>query len=178
MTRRLPIHTAAAAIVLTPVLLWGCSSPAPRTQEVTAHGPQTSTAADPAPAKAETAEKVFEDIAQRVSTAKLVKVYTEEDDPNEMLGRPNGYTSKIAFSDSRISKGEVGGTDADAIERGGSIEVFPDEEGAVARAKYIQQMLKATGFGTEYDYVRGTVLVRVTGNLTPTKAKEYKAALG
>jgi hypothetical protein len=39
-------------------------------------------------------------------------------------------------------------------------------------------MLKATDFGTEYDYVRGTVLVRVTGNLTPTKAKEYKAALG
>jgi hypothetical protein len=120
-TLRMMAYTTAESTLnpLRPLLLWGCSAPASRTQEVTADEPQTSTAADPAPAEAETAEKLFEDIAQKVSMAKLVKVYTEEDDPNEMLGRPNGYTSKIAFSDWRISKDAVEGTDADAIERGG-----------------------------------------------------------
>jgi hypothetical protein len=74
-------------------------------------------------------------------------------DPNRLLGRPNGYTSKIAFADSRISKTDTDGTQKDAIERGGSIEVFPDAELAMGRAEYIQGVLKNSGLGAEYDYI-------------------------
>ena len=105
----------------------------------------------------------------QVPTASLVKVYTEDDDPNKLLGRPNGYTSKIAFADSRISKADIEGAEEDAIERGGSIEVFPDAELAKGRAEYIQGALKNSGLGAEYDDVHGPVLVRVTGNLSPAK---------
>jgi hypothetical protein len=73
----------------------------------------------------ETAEEVFNRVAAQVPTASLVKVYIEDNDPNRLLGRPNGYRSKIAFADSRISKTDTGGTQ-NAIERGGSIEVFQD----------------------------------------------------
>ena len=98
-------------------------------------------------------------------------------DPNRLLGRPNGYTSKIAFADSRISKTDTDGTQKDAIERGGSIEVFPDAELAIGRAEYTQGVLKDSGLGAEYDYLRGPVL-RVTGNLSPSKAPDYEVALG
>ena len=93
----------------------------------------------------ETAEEVFNRIAAQVPIASLVKVYTEDDDPNRLLGRPNGYTSKIAFADSRISKTDTDGTQKDAIERGGSIEVFPDADLAKGRAEYIQGVQRAAG---------------------------------
>jgi hypothetical protein len=102
----------------------------------------------------------------------------EHDDPNKLLGRPNGYTSKIAFADSRISNADTEGTDKDAIERSGSIEVFPYADQAKGRAEYIQGILKNSGLGAEYDYLHGSVLVRVTGNLSPSKAQDYEKALG
>jgi hypothetical protein len=170
---------AAAAILLPATLLFGCSSPPPAVEPVTqvTASPEPSVEEKSQTTAPQSAEEVFTEIAKEIDTAKLVKVYTEDDDPNDLLGRPNGYTSKIAFSDSRVSKDDTVGEAKDAIERGGSIEVYPDDAGAKARATYIQEMLKATGFGTEYDYVKGPILVRVTGNLTPTKAKDYQAAL-
>ena len=126
----------------------------------------------------ENAEEVFNRLAAQVPTTSLVKVYTEDDDPNKLLGRPNGYTSKIAFADSRISKTDIQGTDKDAIERGGSIEVFPDAELARGRAEYLQSVLKNSGLGAEYDDRGGPAPVWVTGNLSPSKARDYEVALG
>ena len=123
------------------------------------------------------AKEVFGDLANVVASAKLVKVYTEDDDPNKLLGRPSGYTSKIAFSDSRIPKKDTEYTDSDAIERGGSIEVYSDADGAKQRADYIQAIGKSSNLANEYDYLKGPVLLRVTGNLPPSKANDYQSAL-
>ena len=100
--------------------------------------PALSRSPDSSSVGSETAEEVFNRIAAHVPSASLVKVYTEDDDPSKLLGRPNGYTSKIAFADSRISKADIESAEEDAIERGGSIEVFPDAELAKGRAEYIQ----------------------------------------
>ena len=51
------------------------------------------------------------------SVSKSVEL-TESTDPNDMLGRPNGYTSKIAVTDSRIDLPD--GFRSDAIKAGGS----------------------------------------------------------
>ena len=57
--------------------------------------------------------------------------------------------------------------------------MFPDAELAEGRAEYIQGVLKNNSMlGAEYDYLRGPVLVRVTGNLSPSKARDYERALG
>jgi hypothetical protein len=150
-------------------------SPAPAVS-----GSSSSQTTEPpaAPADPRSAEEVFEDLAKSVQSVKLVKVYTEDDDPNKLLGRPSGYTSKVAFSDSRISEKDTEYTDSDAIERGGSIEVYGDPEGAKQRAEYIQAIGKSSGLANEYDYLNGPILVRVTDNLSPSKAKDYQAALG
>jgi hypothetical protein len=175
MIRRLRI--VPATLVFSGVLLTSCaSSPSPSNQA--GSGPTLSRSSGSSSVGSETAEEVFNRIAAQVPPASLVKVYTEDDDPNKLLGRPNGYTSKTAFADSRVSKADVEGTEKDAIERGGSIEVFPDAELAKGRADYIQGVLKNSGLRAEYDYLRGPVLVRVTGNLSPSKARDYERALG
>ena len=86
-------------------------------------------------------------------------------------------TSKISFTDSRVDKKRVEGQASDAVDAGGSVEVYQDADGAARRAKYIQDLQKAAPIlGTEYGYLEGPVLVRVSGNLTPTQAAEYKTA--
>ena len=58
------------------------------------------------------------------------------------------------------------------------MEVFASADAAAARQRYIQQVQKAAPFvGTEYSYVDGTVLVRVSGKLTPEQAAEYERAI-
>jgi hypothetical protein len=103
-------------------------------------------------------------------------VITETNDANNLIGRPGQYVSKVAFADSRlgvpIDQAEPGN------EGGGSIEVFADGADAQVRSDYIQQTLQSLGpvAGTEYHFLAGPVLVRVSGELPPSVAAEYEAA--
>ena len=97
-------------------------------------------------------------------------------DPNRLLGRPQRLHIEIAFADSRISKTDTDGTQKDAIERGGSIEVFPDAELAMGRAEYIQASLRTAGW--EQSTTTSRTCSAVTGNLSPSKAPDNEEALG
>ncbi|MFF1608866.1 hypothetical protein ACFVYA_13895 [Amycolatopsis sp. NPDC058278] len=135
-----------------------------------------------APAEAASGPKSADDVTKtltdKIPTVKPFKTYTAEDDPNHLLGRPNGYISKTAFSDSRVKADDVEYLDEDAVERGGSVEVYTDEAGAKARMDFIQSIAKGMPAVGEYDYVKNGVLVRVSRFLTPDQAKAYQAALG
>lgn len=124
-----------------------------------------------------TAEQVVSQLAQRVPSAKPGVVFTAETDPNKLLGRPNGYTSKASFTDSRVNSEDVIDTREGAVDPGGSVEVFADEQAAQNRLKYIQAMTAGVPAFTEYGYVSGPVLVRVSKSLTPDQAAEYQEAL-
>lgn len=95
-----------------------------------------------------------------------VTVWTAATDENKLLGRPGGYTSAATTVDSRLDCTEV------ATSCGATIEVFPTPDQAVARSQYIQSLLGGI-LGTEYHTVIGSVLLRVTGQLTPDQAKVY-----
>ncbi|MEU7512987.1 hypothetical protein AB0B13_13395 [Streptomyces sp. NPDC042898] len=140
----------------------------------------TATAAAPtkAPTKALTASDAFKQLSGKVTTARLSGVVTEDNDPNKLLGRPNQYTSKITFVDSRIKAEDVAGAEKGSVGLGGAVEVFPTAADAQARADYIQSVTKGMPMLTEYDYVSGTVLVRVSHYLTPAQAADYKTAAG
>jgi len=125
-----------------------------------------------------TAEQVIAEIVARVPEATPSVVFTPATDPNDLLGRPNGYTSKASFNDTRIDPETLGGLDEGDVDFGGSVEVFASEDAARKRMDYIQAVLGSDSpFGAEYDYVRGGVLLRVTGTLTPDQAAAYEAAL-
>lgn len=159
--------TATATLLLT---LAACSSKST---------PSTDHSGQPAKASAThalTASSALTKLSAQVGTAKLSGTVTAENDPNHLLGRPNQYTSKVTFTDTRIKKTDLEGTGKGDVERGGAIEVFDSPANAAARAKYIQAVTKSMPALSEYDYVHGTVLVRVSHYLTPAQASQYKTA--
>lgn len=166
--RRTLTRTVTATMVLA--ALAGCSSkPAPSSGS-------GKSAKDSSASKPLTASAAFTQISAKVSTAKLSGTVTAANDPDHLLGRPNQYTSKITFADSRIKASDIEGTSKGDVSRGGEIEVFADSAAAEARAKYIETVTKSLPALAEYDYVHGTVLVRVSMLLTPVQAGQYKAA--
>nr|BEK68872.1 hypothetical protein KPHV_60990 [Kitasatospora purpeofusca] len=166
---------AAAAPATTPA----AAAPAPASAAASTPAAAPSSAA-PTATKAATldASTALAALTKAIPGITLVKTYSAEDDPNKLLGRPGQYTSKVAFADSRIKAADVEGQDADAINRGGSIEVFATAADATARLDYMKAVIKALPLALEYDYVvRDTVLIRASHLLTPAQATALEAAL-
>lgn len=102
----------------------------------------------------------------------------DRSESNHLLGRPNGYLSKASFSDKRVPASDTTGDSKGDVDYGGSVEVFATANEAKARAAYIESVLKADPMlGTEYDYLNGPVLLRVSQYLIPSQAEEYQRAL-
>lgn len=99
-----------------------------------------------------------------------IEVYTEDTDPNELIGRPGQYTSAAVLAD----KDTEGGTGTD---RGATIEVFETADDAKVRSEYILGILKGESWlGTEWHHLSGTALLRVSGTLKPSVNKVYEQA--
>lgn len=101
------------------------------------------------------------------------EMYTAETDPNALLGRPFQYTGKLNFRDTRIQPI----LDDFSTTNGGTIEVFGTPEDAQARHDYVMSVIQGNPILTEYLYLEGTVLVRVSSTLTPDQAAPYGEAL-
>ncbi|MEQ7125321.1 hypothetical protein ABN034_12450 [Actinopolymorpha sp. B11F2] len=169
--RKLILAVAAVA------LLAGCGGAAAKDEQEPARAKPKVEQVEEKP-KQPTAEQVTRQLAEAIPTVKLFRVYTAEDDPNDMLGRPGGYLSKTAFHDSRAKDEELEYLEKDAIERGGSVEMFATEQEAKQRYEYLSEVVKAAaGLVGEYDYLSGTTVVRVSRFLTPDQAKEYEAVM-
>ena len=100
------------------------------------------------------------------------KAYDESSDENGLLGRPGSYTSKVNFND--ISLGYDPSFD---VLNGGSIEVFANNEDCQARADYIAENAKIFPSLTEYDYVYGVVLLRLSSQYLPAQTESWENEL-
>ncbi|MEV0214377.1 hypothetical protein [Micromonospora sp. NPDC050695] len=170
-----------SAIAVTAVVMFaaGCGTDTPASPASAPPAPATTSAVPkPAPAPAEplTAKQVLAKLSASKIGLTSGAVQDEDTDPNNLLGRPNGYLSRASADlpggDKQADKYDAG--------RGLAIEVFPTSEDADRRAKYIQDALKAAPIlGTEYHYRAdsGRVLVRVSGKVKPTQAKKVEAAV-
>ncbi|MBC2207451.1 hypothetical protein [Listeria booriae] len=119
-------------------------------------------------------------------------VFTDETDPNGLLGRPHSYTAKIDFNDktaidrivaknlqeSGLPKSETG----DQVEQrlkirtGGTIEEFKTKKDLEDRMEYLNELPVKTDVDNEYRYSKGNVLLRIDASLTPSEAKKYETA--
>lgn len=176
--RKTIIMTITAVAALTA----GCSSSA---EEVPVAAPST-TAAAPVPSSAAAPTTTAESLDAAAVLAELQSAglpitdsaaVTETNDANNLIGRPGQYVSKVAFADSRV--GQPIDQAAPGNDAGGSIEVFATASDAQKRSDYIQKSLANLGpaAGTEYHYLTGTALVRVTGVLPPSAAAAYETAV-
>jgi hypothetical protein len=164
----------AAAVVAALFSLTGCSgssSSAPVT--VTATVTVTPTPI-PTPTTAEPANATTIATAIKAAVPEVTKLVTitENNDPNNVIGRPNGYTSAAVLYDSRAKCSDGLGADC-----GATVEGWPTATDAKTRAAYIEKILKSTTIlGSEYDIVRGNYVLRVAGAIKPSKEKAYSAA--
>ncbi|MGW3061915.1 hypothetical protein ACWC98_39290 [Streptomyces goshikiensis] len=157
----------------TTLLLAGCSS---SSSGDNMPQPAQSPAAPSAATSPADAPGAYKAIAAVVTSSTNSAPVTAESDPNHLLGRPGQYTSKITFSDSRIKAADTDGLEPGDVALGGAIEAFATPADAQARAAYIQTITKGMPALTEYDYVHGSIVVRLSRYLTPGQAGEYKAA--
>ena len=148
------------------------ATPAPPAATVTVTA-TPSPSATPTKVEPTTAGRYAKAIAGNVPSAMKVTVLTEKTDSNNLLGRPNGYISAAVISD---KGGDTSDPDP-GVAYGATVEMFDSESGAARRSDYIQGILKdAPMLGTEYDYIQGNALLRVSGELPPSVAAKYKAA--
>lgn len=160
---RKPLPTMISALVF----LGGCAS------ESTSGEPGTAARAETA-SKPATARSIIDKLKARHLGLTNVATQTEDTDPNNMLGRPNGYTSRASAD---LPGGDTFGSPADAS-RGLVVEVFADAAGAKARSEYVQGLQKASHlFGSEWDYTadHGRALIRVSGKVKPSLARKVEA---
>ncbi len=134
----------AAASAVAALALAGCGAQS------------ASTSASPPSATAPSAEV----IAARMGVTRDAGyvAYTAVTDPNHLLGRQNGYTSKVSW-------GPGGDT--------GTIEVFPGQAAAAARQQYIQGFTCPFGWG--YLAEQGTADLRLGCDVTPAQAAVIEA---
>ncbi|MEU8334723.1 hypothetical protein [Micromonospora tulbaghiae] len=172
------LRLAAATAAVTLAFTAGCGTgtrtvtpPDPAAAASTPAAPTAPAAAKPVDAKTVLAKLRAADLGMTGAAHQ-----TEDDDPNDLLGRPNGYTERASA--------DLPGGDKDGekytVDRGLVIEVWPTAADADRRAAYIQTALKgAPILGTEYHYRAGggAVLVRVTGKVKPSAAKKVETAL-
>nr|BBH87841.1 hypothetical protein KTC_25920 [Thermosporothrix sp. COM3] len=153
------------------------SSPAqssPTAQPTTAAPTPTPS---PTPAKPKTADEILKALKAQGLKIGESFTYTEENDPNKLLGRPGQYTSKVNFKDTSLEATTNSGAEI-SIDEGGSIEVFENEQTAQKRFQYLQALSQSgSALFAEYEYIHGSVILRVSKTFTPTQAKAYDEAL-
>lgn len=92
--------------------------------------------------------------AKGLQVSRLI-TYTAATDPNHLLGRQGGYSSKVEWST-------------------GGIEVYPDPAGAQSRLAYLKSFTPPLGDG--YDFINGDAVLRLDATLTPAQAAQYHQA--
>ena len=118
-----------------------------------------------------TAESSLTSLQEKISNVTSIVVYDEGTDPNENLGRPGQYIGKADFFDDRME---------DTEDNAGTIEFFSSKSDCNDRYEYLCKLSdpELGVFGVnQYIYKYGLAVFRVSFDLTPTQAEEYKAAM-
>jgi hypothetical protein len=118
------------------------------------------------------ATEVARRLAEQGMPVSDIATTTEDNDPNDMLGRQGGYLSRATF----VLPGAEGGAEQDT-ERGGSIEVWPTDDAAVKRWEYLKGFQSSPLLGDGYDYVFGPAVLRIAKEVKPSVAEPFEAAL-
>ena len=123
-------------------------------QELAARRPE-----DPAP------EEILQSLKGAGLELEITEIYNEETDPNHDLGRPGKYTGKADFTIGSVEKN--------------TLETFANAADCDAREEYLSAYADPSlgAFGlNQYMYKTELAILRVSYDITPTKAEEYGAA--
>jgi hypothetical protein len=123
------------------------------------------------PSAVVSASSVTEALKANALPIGAITVLDSATDSNKLLGRPNQYTSKTAFVDTRYLSSD------ETQQPENTIEVFANVEDATARQNYIAAVTKGVPMFTQYMFREGRILLRLQKDLLPEQAAQYEAAL-
>lgn len=118
-----------------------------------------------------TAEQVVMKMQEAGLPIDHVIVYDVQTDVNKLMGRPNQYISKINFADTRLEQHDI-----DNNPNGGTIETFNNTSDLNRRKDHNEKVMKQYPVFTEYLFVNGNYILRLSKDLTKDQADEYKKA--
>ncbi len=175
--RKTVLVVVSATLLASTVGCGGDPAPAPAASAA----PVTQQGAEPSAAPTGVEEPLTAAaIVERLQAADLGLTdgvaQTEDDDPNDLLGRPGGYTSRASAD---LPGGDEEGGKF-SVDRGLVVEVFDEASLAQRRSDYIKGLQEASPIlGTEWHYRTGdgTGLVRVSGKVKPSLAKKLETAV-
>lgn len=120
------------------------------------------------------------DRLSRVSSIARIAAATEDNDPNNNLGKTGGYTSQVFFSSTLVKSSNANMSSAEVIEAGtdcgGSIEVYATVKDAEKRSAYLSAF-DGTMFASGSRAVIGTVIVRTSSALKASQQKSLEAEI-
>ena len=154
-----------SACLLGCLVFAGCSS-SPGTQ--TSKSPVPSQSSSQVPL--ETASDYANALMPLIPSVQKIVVFTENNDPNNLIGRPNGYESAATMFDERLKGSRLG------VDDGATVEVYKNSTAARARFKYIDGIQKSIPSIHDYMILQGNVLFRISGDLKPSQYDQYEAA--
>lgn len=177
------ISFAAVFVTAVAFALAGCSSGSGGEDQQAAVSSSAAVASTATPSEAADlagASGIAQAMQAKIPTITKTVNLTEDTDPNDLLGRPHGYTSAtILFDETVLSADDTDACDTTdpGVDCGATIEVFASAADAEQRAKYIDSVTSGLGgLFTEYDTVSGTALLRAAGAMKPSEAATYKKA--
>ena len=125
----------------------------------------------PSPAAPVTAIVIAQQLQAAVPSITAVTEATEANGGAEFLGQPGQSISAAWIADTSAAAPE------NSVAGGGVVEVFASEAEAEARLTALREYLaQRPAYRAEYQYLRGPVLLRVTGKATPEQAALYEQA--
>ncbi len=129
--------------------------------------PAEEAAATPAPqaAHALAADEICSALLKDGMPVRTFYRYTADSDPDGLLGKPNGYTSRADFEDSE--SGELRGI----------VEVFPDNASATLRLTSLATLEKSGDTASEQRYRYDNVLLRLPAAFSAEKCLAYEESL-
>lgn len=159
-------------LALTAACVVGCGGLSHNSGSTATGLATTRAAADPS---GQTAQQAAEKIKAAVPEVTSLIAINEDNDPNNMIRRVNGYAAATVLVDLRITEGCE--TSKPGIVCGAGVEQWPDQAAAQKRADYLKTVLSSMPMlGSEYQTIKGNLLLRVSGELKPSAAHVYQAA--
>ncbi|MDR1068808.1 MAG: hypothetical protein LBL36_06170 [Clostridiales Family XIII bacterium] len=107
-----------------------------------------------------------------------VEIVTEDNDPNEMLGKQGAYTGAVYFTYNLVDQNEF---DGDTVidkgsDGGGCIEIFADNADAEKRDEYLAAF-DGSVFASGSHKVLNTLVVRTSSKLKASEQQALEAKL-
>jgi hypothetical protein len=147
-------------------------------EATTAAGTRTTNATSAAPASPAATPSAAPDATAVLKALGIEKVRTttEDNDPNNLIGRPNGYVSRAT---GYVAGGDI--SDPNAMEYGIAAETYATAEGAAKRVAYLKAIRDSTTvLGTEWTVTTPDqmTVVRVAGTVKPSIANQILNKVG